>query len=380
MTSESRKRSVLGTSPLLSSSVVTASAGNTQVRDARGRIEYIDALRGVAALMVVVHHALVRVAPAYEEWTLEWFDPGRVGVVAFFLVSGYVVGMTLSSQTPRVFAVRRFWRLFPVYWLTTLLYIAVALITGYAPIEASVVVLLVNISMLQGFLGLASVLPVAWTLGIEIAFYAQSVVTRFARLLDRGVWLGLLWLAVLAVYAAANVTGVWDREGSMPLMMFTASVGLALYLWERGRSRALIALLPSAVIVAPMLGVLLKMNSGDDRGHVSFSLSYLAGLALFGVFYAARSRAFPAWMLKMGAASYALYLIHPVVILASFGSIGMPAVFLLVTVGLSLVGAEVLHRYVEKPTIEIGRRATRGSSTGRMPVPASRQESAASRE
>jgi peptidoglycan/LPS O-acetylase OafA/YrhL len=327
------------------------------------RIEYIEGIRGVAALAVVVHHAVERVAPEYKAWAFEWLHMGRIGVVAFFVVSGYVVALMLvgRDQTPRAFAIRRFWRLYPIYWLTTILYVFTVIATGVAPLDYSIVVVLLNVTMIQGFIGVPSILPVAWTLGIELAYYAQTVVTKLARLLEKGVWLGFAWLAIFAGYAVYNFAEFGARDGSMPLMMFTASLGFAFFLWQEGRSRAFLPMLLAAVLVVPILGGMLKFHGNGDFEPftpVGFGLSYLAGLALFGAFYLARSHQMYRWILRLGAISYALYLIHMTVLLALRGIQDIPILFITAGITLSVIAAGLLYRFVEKPSIAIGRQHT----------------------
>ena len=328
---------------------------------ARGRLDYIDGIRGIASLMVAVQHPLEVAYPEYAQWSLEWVNLGRVGIVAFFLVSGYVVGLTLSKQTARTFSIRRFWRLYPMYWLATIVYVITLLVTGQASFDASLLIVLVNVTMLQGFIGVSSLLGVAWTLGIEVAFYAQSVVGKLLRSLLKTVWLGLVWLAGFAAMAGANVVLGTDFTAVVPLMMFTASLGFALYLWERGQSRAFWILAPLAIVVVPVLGWFLTASGTgvlEAWTPIGFDSSYLVGLGLFAAFWAFRARANSRVVLWFGAISYALYLVHTIV-MAALLPFNLPGpVFVGATVALSLAVAWLAHRWVEQPTIDIGRRLT----------------------
>jgi peptidoglycan/LPS O-acetylase OafA/YrhL len=88
------------------------------VKSETGRkIEFLEAVRGVASFIVVLQHLVAAEYPAFEAFSREWVDAGRVGVVAFFLVSGYVIPLSLQRQDTRTFLVRRVYRLFPLYWL-----------------------------------------------------------------------------------------------------------------------------------------------------------------------------------------------------------------------------------------------------------------------
>jgi len=330
-----------------------------------GRIEYIDGIRGVASLMVAIQHPLELAYPEYARWSVEWVNAGRVGIVAFFLVSGYVVGLTLSKQSPRVFSVRRFWRLYPIYWAATITFVITVAITGAAPIDYSLLVIAINVTMLQGFIGVSTILGVAWTLGIEIVFYAQSVAGKLLRRLDWTVWLGLFWLALFGMMAGSNFIRGSDFTAVVPLMMFTASLGFALYLWDQKRSRALIPLGITALLGVPVLGYFLEYDGNGVTSAwtpVGFDTSYAVGLALFAAFYLFRNRDTPDSILWLGKISYALYLAHTIVMTALL-PFGFPApVFVLVTVALSLVVAWAAHHFVEKPSTDLGRRLTRSEA------------------
>lgn len=118
------------------------------------RLQNIDALRGVCVLLVLFTH--LAIAP--------WFV-GRVGVAAFFLVSGYVIPFSLQEtggiRSVLYFWIKRFFRLWPAYWLSILLAFAVMIPTATGQHAKGI---LLNISMLQGFVGVENIIPVYWTL------------------------------------------------------------------------------------------------------------------------------------------------------------------------------------------------------------------------
>ena len=83
------------------------------------RIAEIDTLRGLAALWVVFYHYTYRYGQIYGENLLPWtvFKHGYLGVQVFFVISGFVIYLTLERRNNLLdFAVSRFSRLFPVYW------------------------------------------------------------------------------------------------------------------------------------------------------------------------------------------------------------------------------------------------------------------------
>jgi peptidoglycan/LPS O-acetylase OafA/YrhL len=78
-------------------------------------IAFLEWVRGLAAAMVVLAHVLAVQWPDFHYFTRNCLDLGRVGVVAFFLVSGYVISLSLRKQSIRTFMIRRTLRLHPIY-------------------------------------------------------------------------------------------------------------------------------------------------------------------------------------------------------------------------------------------------------------------------
>ncbi|MCP2341208.1 acyltransferase family protein [Actinomadura rupiterrae] len=150
--------------------------------DATVRLAWLDALRGVAAITVALHHASYHYLPHFRRTLLEWIDPGAFGVLVFFLVSGYIVPASLERRG----SVRRFWvgRVFRIYpllaaavgimlvlHLTGQYELREKLATHYHPAA----VVLSHLTMMQDLLGIPSAINVLWTLSYEMAFYLLVV-------------------------------------------------------------------------------------------------------------------------------------------------------------------------------------------------------------
>src|ERR1043166_3463819 len=103
------------------------------VKRESGRIGAVDALRGVAALAVVLYHYTQRYgelaehgktdaafAGQYPSTGTVWFHVpwGHFGVQLFFMISGFVILMTVMKvRSVGEFAVLRLARLYPAYWV-----------------------------------------------------------------------------------------------------------------------------------------------------------------------------------------------------------------------------------------------------------------------
>ena len=89
------------------------------------RISELDALRGIAAMAVIFFHFTSSIA---KNWSFHLYDPpfqfwyGDKGVDLFFMISGFVIFMTLDrARSAASFAVGRFSRLFPTFWACALI-------------------------------------------------------------------------------------------------------------------------------------------------------------------------------------------------------------------------------------------------------------------
>ena len=348
-------------------------AGLTTARyDAWRRIVFLDCVRGIAASIVVVGHFFELhsqhgIGPQgtspgpYARWTLENLNLGRVGVAAFFLVSGYVIPLSLERQSQRTFWIRRFFRLYPVYWIAMPAYLVIAAISGWNSITARTLVL--NVLMVQGVVGAISLLPPGWTLGIELVFYAQSAASALRRWLDRAVHLGWVWLVLfLALAVASRVLGR-DMHSTPPLLLYTAALGHALYLRDARGSHVWRWLFAAGAVLIPV-GASLGQGMGPSAEWqwqpFGYAASWATGVTLFCAFYALRDRSLPRMLTWLGSISYSIYLTHPTVFLFFVLLWGQHSFVTLVAsfIGVVLVSWG-LHALVERPSINIGRALTR---------------------
>jgi peptidoglycan/LPS O-acetylase OafA/YrhL len=383
-----------------------------------GRLAHIDAIRAVAALLVVIMHCATLDAFAsnasWLAWTANTFDFGRIGVVLFFGVSGFVIpGSLKAGEHPGTFWVRRFFRLYPVYWLSILLVLATQWM--FFAKSFSLYQIIANLTMLQNFLHAENLEGVYWTLKLELMFYvacyllfAANVLHRAALLASISLGLTLVFLCYLDFWQgpfgfarhAANLLGLsshgataatssgdnhpipgllnmnWGYFCAYFSIMF---FGAALRRWFEGvagtAARGLLLIIGAIwAIGLPAWGV-----AAYGVSHVMGTLTVFAPCALaFALFVVltlwvritARS------MALVGLVSYSLYLMHPIVIDAIvwtgrkvhadvFGSF---PVFVLVCTLLALLMAFACYAVFEHPYIEAGRTLARRLNARSQPV------------
>lgn len=155
------------------------------------RFKELDALRGMAALMVVFFHFTWGRPDSHVN-----FNIGNMGVELFFIISGFVIFMSLSKiKTGSEFIISRFSRLYPTYWASlTFTFILINIYYHYTIIDFPKLVLkdyLVNLSMFQFFFSVPNVDESYWTLTIELLFYFFMFLLYKTKLLKQITFIGL---------------------------------------------------------------------------------------------------------------------------------------------------------------------------------------------
>ena len=275
---------------------------------------------------------------------------GFFGVHLFFIISGFVILMSLDSRNGDGFVKSRFIRLYPVYWASVILSFLVTL--HFAPPEYrhDLPTLLVNLTMFQAYVKVPDIDGVYWSLAYELGFYVFSYGAFRLAQRTRPDFIGLLplWLCLGAVlfYQFAR----WIPHPLHLLLgihsyahLFAA--GIALYLIRKQGIRPLWI---GTLLAAPFIQYLYD----GAPGLIAVALSIgIAVIALFSGLSLPKRIATP--LIGLGTISYALYLTHQMigyVILAKLIGIGMSSLAaLLITLVIAILIATTLCRYVERP-------------------------------
>jgi len=150
------------------------------------RFVFVDGLRGMAAMWVVLHHAYAgnhinNLAEGLPEWIVgSVFELGHFGVAIFFVLSGFVIAHSLrdakvDGRYLGRFMLRRSIRLDPPYFASIVLVVGLAWLSArikqepYAFPSTSVVI--AHLLYIPSLLQFPLINPVYWTLCYEVQFY-----------------------------------------------------------------------------------------------------------------------------------------------------------------------------------------------------------------
>jgi exopolysaccharide production protein ExoZ len=316
----------------------------------------LQAGRGLAAVLVVVHHAAL-LTGAFN------YSAGHLGVEFFFVLSGIVILMAHWDDigNPRAlssFAWKRFRRIYPIYWIVLLpqLLWIIARPRHDNLYQRDPWVILSSLILVH-IHSFHTTVTVAWTLFHEILFYA------FFALLIRNRRLGglamVLWLA--ASFFFFNEPNPYGAHFFSPLHLIFAMGMIAAWLIRRGRIPWPSALLTAGVLLFARASYVMNASSTfTDRTSLLAGFgAMLISLGLVELERRGQLRVY-AWLALLGDASYSIYLVHyPLLFVLSPRMPNLlPQRHLLVVCGmvfltlLSIAFGIVFHLLIERPLLK----------------------------
>lgn len=347
------------------------------------RLDYIDALRGVAISGVVLVHC-GQVIAGLPELMQNVTDYGGRGVQLFFVLSSLVLATVYSGRAVnnRDFLARRFFRIAPMFYLAAVFY---SVTNGFGPQRFAPEGIGIHQLVLTGLFlhgwsrdSFNAVVPGGWSIADEAMFYLifRWLIMRITNL-RRAVFMfmaaaGLARLTVAAVprlYGHDELSVVFANF-SFPAQLAAFLGGLVVFevlrmprlIEIRDRGRVL-----SGVGLAAVIGAIAVVS----LCNVQWLRNTLVADVLFIGLVVGVALARPVWlvngvMTKLGEISFSVYLLHfaildgvnfwVVPLLLDFSPVGqLVIVFGLVLSAAAVVGS-ITYRYIEMPGINLGRR------------------------
>ncbi len=330
------------------------------------------ALRALAALLVVVHHALSayrdRMDPRPHA-VLVW-ENGMCGVDIFFVISGFVMaisapGLASLPNPGWVFFRRRLIRIVPLYWIFTTFQLLKLKVGFHMPDQIlgstwHIIASYLFVPALDAGNSPIPLLSVGWTLNYEMMFYVLFTVALFWR-----VYPLTFLLPTLSVIAVVG----WFDHPAWPLFPALASPLVLEFLFGillahftlRGRlPNPLVSVLLLVVGFATILTIQLPFYTARAIYWGIPAAAIVTGVVALESRIGQR---LPKSLLEAGNASYSTYLAHgfvlPVlwVVLVRFHQTGVAAVaeLIVLSIVLSLLTGEIVHHCIELPLLNLMR-------------------------
>lgn len=323
----------------------------------------LEALRGIAALMIVLIHCEKIIAFTGIPFTVR--DPLFAGIDIFFVISGFIM-VYITGQRPTgayAFFLARVARIVPVYWLFTAvlatLLAASAAMRGAAFPVADLIRSLFFIP--YGTVGpnFPPILYVGWTLNFEMYFYLMFSIALMLARTRRGL---LGWLALLL--SAPVIAAALLPAENLPLAFYGRWIVLEFLAGAilGAGFRRLAGIPPLLAVTAIILGIfwifadpLAGRVAVENGRYFPAAVVIVAGvIALELSGYGIRHKS----ALFMGGISYALYVSH-ILVISVFNNLQRnvellqsPAgawTVLVAAVFSAVAFASIIHRFYERP-------------------------------
>lgn len=336
------------------------------------RILELDALRGIAALSVVFFHfTLGHTQATYG------FNIGCVGVDLFFIISGFVIFMTIEKcVTWKDFAISRFSRLYPAYWFCVSFTFCVLLLSNtelpfesYESTHNFFIKYLANLTMFEYYLKIGYLDGSYWTLAVELIFYFFMSLVLIFNKKNKVELYGTLALLIVLLHRyffdfIENHSLLHTIRHSIPLLSYFPLFfsGILIYKIKFEKSVYWRWLL---LLCCYGIQLYLFQKCYENNLFVTFK-EYVTVISfiycIFFIFLAGKLgfiiNKFTTWL---GGISYSLYLIHQSigvnVIIPQLTLRGIPfwvAAFTAIVVVLIL--ATCIYNFIEKPSLQFIRK------------------------
>lgn len=332
------------------------------------RIEPLQALRGLAAFLILAKHALYEVdliSPI--DFSYGNYSDYIIGIDVFFVLSGFIMAYTSWGKSglgaAKEFMLKRIIRIVPIYWFYTAVLAVVALILPEVLGQASFVLadFMKSLLFIPYFNGdnLQPFLANGWTLNYEMYFYAAFAVCLILPARYSLFALSLFFFSMVFT-DTFGLSGAAALFYSRVITLEFLAGALIGYFFMKGARLPSWCFYIGVAFVAFVMGALLYTDTIDALGYdYNRPMIAIIMLALLVLPKGAEYVRMPKWSVLIGNASYTIYLSHPfaigavtqAVLLFGVQDIIHPWFVFLTIVGVSIGGGIIAYYILEKPLL-----------------------------
>ncbi len=355
-----------------------------QQRTPGARLVALDALRGLAAFIVIWHHFREAFNMSQPRWYQRPFVAGHAAVVLFFVLSGYVLSLPYwkGRQLPYgLYLVRRFFRIYVPYATATAFALLVGshLLFSHLPLTEWF-----NRTWQTPFTGriiAAQFFKISTAPTVNTAFWSLRYEMEMSLIFPAVCWLLLRlrpWGALIFALVVEKIGflclqrsrfGFW-QETSDTLIFASCFLLGAILAWKREAVATVYRRTPLWVKVPVLLAIVVAYY-GEKESVLPFAA---CGAIVFAL-HSRASRILDTFLPEyLGRISYSMYLVHGTVLWATLILLYGKLPLLLLGVVYAAITLGVSHGFcvlVEEPAMKLGKRLAGGSPAPFKPLPAS---------
>lgn len=327
-----------------------------------GRIDFLDAMRGLAAFAVVWYHYTTIFPTIYPDLydNVLSFPKGYLGVQVFFMLSGFVIFMTLEKvKSAKEFLIKRFIRLYPTYWLCILITAFFSIFQLSDKLKVTLWDVIGNFTMVQDLIrpvvSFRHVDGAYWSLMPELMFYLLMAVLLRFKLLKHIKIIGFIWICTSLICTIFDLSFL--MSGVILNFRYSSLFfsGIMFYLiWKNENEQKDIInhlLIIFSLAVSVFMTMFFEQKPADCFLLVIFYLIYY--LFVFGKV----PRVIPDPLLFLGKVSYPWYLLHQnigyLILFYLYRWTGISSSFMIIIpMIITCFMAYCVQRYFEKPVLK----------------------------
>jgi len=317
----------------------------------------IQYMRAIAALLVVVHHAIGKGTQYTSTSSFNWFTVGEVGVDLFFIISGYIMCHTVDSKDINFisFIKARIRRIIPLYWVLTTMALVIYLLfpdkVNSAGGGTNIIHSYTLFPVQENYL-----ISNGWTLSYEFFFYilfafGLSLTGKFRLLLPVTL---IMMLVALGNFDYSNST--FYNFITNPLLLEFSFGILIFYLFKTIQPSIFIGILlvGLSLILITLVNIFEPNISRVVRYGIPALIFFIGMKSLEPIFKRDKKEKINILFEMIGNSSYSLYLSHPFalvissIILDKLGLTNISFLFITLLVIASIIAGHICYLLLEK--------------------------------